>query len=331
MSEPPAGPLPTPPGLVPPTAHRDFPPERMLMLGEPFTTAEARAAGMTRKVLRRMVDHGTLREPLRGVFVDSARTDSVLLRVRAAALVVPPSSVICDRTALWVHGATIVGPDGRYEAPPIDVFRLAGGTRVRRPQCHGGTRTLEPSDVMELDGVLVTTPLRTALDLGRLAGRDDAFAALDLLMRFGGFAVADLSDQLPRFRGARGVRQLRQLVPWADGRAESPAESLTRLRLYDAGLPAPAVQCEVRNVVGAVVYRLDLAYPELKLAIEYDGEEHHTSSADRAHDLQRRDYLRRLGWTIVVLTAGDVYGREPQAAVIVRHERDRLLQAAAAA
>ncbi len=149
-----------------------------------------------------------------------------------------------------------------------------------------------------------------------------------LLMRVGGFAVADLSAQLPRFRGARGVRQLRQLVPWADRRAESPAESLTRLRLYDDGLPAPAVQYEVRNVVGAVIYRLDLAYPELKLAIEYDGEEHHTSSDDRAHDLRRRDYLRRLGWTIVVLTAADVYGRDPQAAVIVRRERDRLLQAA---
>jgi very-short-patch-repair endonuclease len=183
---------------------------------------------------------------------------------------------------------------------------------------------------MELDGVLVTTPLRTALDLGRLSGRDDAFAALDALMRVGGFTVAHLSDQLPRFRGARGVRQLRQLVPWGDPNAESPAESLTRLRLYDDGLPAPAVQYEVRNALGAVIYRLDLAYPELKLAVEYDGQEYHTSSDDQAHDRQRRDYLRRLGWTIVVLTTEDVYGRDPRAAGIVRRERDRLLKAAAA-
>lgn len=331
MSSPSRRPVPPAADPVPPAADLVPAPERMLLLGEPFTTAEARAVGLSRKVLRRMVDRGALREPLRGVFVDSARTDSVLLRVRAAAKVIPPGSVICDRTALWVHGAAIVGPDGRYEAPPIDVFRLAGGARVRRPQCQGGTRTLEPDDVMELDGVLVTTPLRTALDLGRLSGRDDAFAALDALMRVGGLAVGDLSAQLPRFRGARGVRQLRQLVPWANPGAESPAESITRLRLYDEGLPAPTVQYEVRNTLGMVVYRLDLAYPELKLAVEYDGQEHHTSSADRAHDQRRRDYLRRLGWTIVVLTTEDVYGRDPQAAAIVRRERDRLLKAAAAA
>jgi very-short-patch-repair endonuclease len=303
----------------------------LLLLATPFTTAEARTAGISRKVLRRMVVQGLLREPLRGVYIDSAQPDSVLLRARSAAKVIPAGAVVCDRTALWIHGAEIVGPDGRYEFPPIDVFRLAGLARVRRPQCRGGTRTLEPRDLMEVDGVLVTTPLRSALDLGRLTRREDALAALDALMRVGGFRVPDLTAELPRFRGARGVRQLRQLVPLADGRAESPAESLTRLRLLDAGLPAPAVQFEVCNVIGVVIYRLDLAYPELMLAIEYDGQEHHTSSADRAHDRERRAYLRRLGWTFVILTADDVYGRDAQVAEIVRRERDRLLEAAAAA
>jgi REase_MTES_1575/Transcriptional regulator, AbiEi antitoxin len=305
-------------------------PARALLLGIPFTTAEASAVGISRKVLRRMVDQGLLRRPLKGVFVDSAQPDSVLLRVRAAGKVVPAGSVVCDRTALWVHAAEVMGPDGRYEFPPIDVFRLAGRTRVRRPQCQGGTRTLQPRDVMEIDGVLVTTQLRTALDLGRLSRREDAFAALDALMRVGGFAVSDLVAELPRFRGARGVRQLRQLVPWADGRSESPAESLTRLQLLDAGLPAPAVQYEMCNVAGVLIYRIDLAYPDILLAIEYDGREYHTADDDRAHDRRRREYLRRLGWTFVVLTADDVYGRDPQAGVTVRRERERLLAAAAA-
>jgi very-short-patch-repair endonuclease len=302
-----------------------------LSLAVPFTTAEARVAGISRKVLRRMVADGTLREPLKGVYVDSAEPDTVLLRVRAAGKVVPPGSVVCDRTALWVHGADVVGPDGRYSFPPIDVFRMAGRARVRRPECRGGTRTLEPRDLMDIDGVLVTTPLRSALDLGRLSGRDDAFAAMDALMRVGIFGVPDLIAELPRFRGARGVRQLRQLAPFADGRSESPAESLTRLRLLDGGLPPPAVQFEVCNTLGVVIYRLDLAYPELRLAVEYDGRDHHTSDSDRTHDRQRRDYLRRLGWTFVVLTTDDVYGRDPQAAEIVRRVRDRLQRAAAAA
>jgi hypothetical protein len=302
-------------------------PEQLLLLGEPFTTQDARRMGISRKVLRRMVTGGSLRLLLRGVYVDSGRSDSVLLRAQAASLVIPAGSVACDRTALWIHGATIVGPDGREGLPPVEIFRMGGQTRVRRDGCQGGTRTLDESDVMEVAGVLVTTPLRSALDLGRLARRDDAFSALDALMRIGGLTTSDLMAELPRFRGARGVRQLRQLVPWADGRAESPGESLTRLRLYGDGLPPPELQFEILNPIGLVLYRLDLAYPDIMLAIEYDGREHHTSEVDRERDQRRRAYLRRLGWTVVVLTAQDVYGRDPQAAQIVRRERDRLLAA----
>jgi hypothetical protein len=305
-------------GVVPASA--------LLRLGEPFTTAEARSIGLSRNVLRRMVGEGTLRLLLRGVYVDAGQADTVALRSKAAAKVVPDGSVICDRTALWIHGADVVGPDGRFQIPPVDVFRIAGRARVRRPQCRGGTRTLVPADILDLDGVMLTSPLRTALDLGRLARRDEALAALDALLRIGGFTRSDLRTQLPRFRGARGVVQLRQLVSIADGRSESPGESLTRLRLVDAGLPCPEVQYEVLNDVGVPLYRLDLAYVEIMLAMEYDGEEHHTSDQDRERDARRREHLRRLGWTVIVLTAKDVYGRDPRAATIVRRARTRLLK-----
>lgn len=303
--------------------------DRTLFLGEPFTSREAHDAGFSRKVLRRMVRDGCLRLLLKGVYVDSARPDSVGLRAAAAAKVVPPGSVACDLTAAWIHGAELSRPEERFSVAPLQLFRLAGQQRVRRPQCEGGTRTLAAHDIMQLNGVLVTTPLRTALDLGRLLGRDQAIGALDNLLRAGRLSVADLTAELPRFRGARGVVQLRQLVPLADPRAESPAESLTRLRLWDAGLPLPEVQWEVRNALGVVIYRLDLAYPEIKLAIEYDGAEFHTSVADRAHDERRRAHLRRLGWTIIVLTTADVYGAAPTVADKVRAERSRLLGTAA--
>lgn len=316
------------PKSAPPSAPRDgvVPSSTLLRLGEPFTTAEAGSVGLSRKVLQRMVGEGTLRLMLRGVYVDAGQADTVELRAKAAAKAVPDGSVICDRTALWIHGADVVGPDGRFQIPPVDVFRMAGRTRVRRPQCRGGTRTLAPSDIVELDGVLLTSPLRTALDLGRLARRDEALAALDALLRVGGFTRSELRAELPRFRGARGVVQLRQLVPLADGLSESPGESLTRLRLLDAGLPCPELQYEVLNDFGVSLYRLDLAYVEIMLAMEYDGEVHHTSDQDRARDARRRAHLRRLGWTVIVLTAKDVYGQDPQAARIVRRERARLLR-----
>ncbi len=301
----------------------------MLFGGVPFTTNDARETALSRKVLRRLVDHGTIRRLLKGVYVDAGQYDSTSIRAAAAAKVIPPGSVICDRTAAWLHGADILGPDGRHRIPPLEVFRLAGLSRVRRPECVGGTRTLESGDVMEIEGVLVTTPLRTALDLGRLIGRHEAIGAIDALIRVGGFAIADLTAELPRFRGARGVVQLRALVPLADGRAESPAESLSRLRLRDAGLPAPQVQWEIRDALGIVIYRLDLAYPELKLAIEYDGEQFHTSAEDRAKDERRRAHVRRLGWTFVILRSKDVYGADAQAGRLVADKRRELTARAA--
>jgi REase_MTES_1575/Transcriptional regulator, AbiEi antitoxin len=304
------------------------PAESALLLGDPFTSREAHQAGLSRKVLRRMVREGSLRLLLKGVYVDAAVPDSIGVRAAAAAKVVPPGSVVCDLTAAWIHGAQLTSAESRFRVPPLEVFRLAGHTRVRRPECTGGTRSLAADDIMEVAGVVVTTPLRTALDLGRLLRRDQALGAIDALLRAGDLSTRDLTAQLERFRGARGVVQLRQLAPLADPRAESPAESLTRLRLIDGGLPVPEVQWEIRNAMGIVVYRLDLAYPELKLAIEYDGAEFHTSVEDRERDERRRAHLRRLGWTIVVLTSPDVYGAAPTAAEKVWAARARLFAAA---
>ena len=102
------------------------------------------------------------------------------------------------------------------------------------------------------------------------------------------------------------------------------AESKLRIQLHDDGLPPPEVQWKIHGPSGVVRYRIDLAYPELKLAIEYDGRDHHTSAADRAKDARRRKALRRLGWTVLVLTASDVYGPDPQAARKVWRARHQL-------
>ncbi|MBA3309366.1 MAG: type IV toxin-antitoxin system AbiEi family antitoxin domain-containing protein [Nocardioidaceae bacterium] len=302
-----------------------LPAEHMVLLGRPFTHLEAVDAGITPRVLRRMVREGEVRRVLRGVYVDSATGDNLSLRSEALAKVLPRDAVVCDRTAAWLHGADILGPDGRLTVPPIEVFRTNGGSRIRRAGCAGGTRSLDlDRDITEVNGILTTNPLRTALDLGRLLKRGEAIGAMDAMMRAGGFTREDLARELPRFKGARWVRQLRRLVPLVDGRSESPAESLTRLRLIDAGLPAPELQWKVCNAAGIVIYRLDLAYPGIMLAIEYDGEEFHTSAEQQARDEQRRARLRRMGWTVVVLRRRHVYGANATAAHLVLTEMRRL-------
>ena len=102
--------------------------------------------------------------------------------------------------------------------------------------------------------------------------------------------------------------QARRLVPLVDGRIESSGESFTKLAIVDAGLPVPEPQFWVEHR-GRRLFRLDLAYPWLKICVEYDGEEFHTSDEQREHDRRRRRWLRDNGWIVIVVTresfAGD--------------------------
>jgi hypothetical protein len=105
---------------------------------------------------------------------------------------------------------------------------------------------------------------------------------------------------LPRLAKRRGVIQLRELVPLTSPLPESMPESWTRMTIIDEQLPVPAPQVWV-FVPGYGYVRLDLAYEELKIAVEYDGEEFHTSDEDKDADDARRAALRDAGWIVIVV------------------------------
>lgn len=274
----------------------------------PFTLAMAAESGIQRHQVHLAVRDGTVRRVLRGVFVRATVEDSMELRAVAARLVVGPSSVITDRTAAWLHGIDVLTYGEKDVLPPIESCVLRGKSRSRRAGVDGRTRDLLASDVMVVSGVRVTTPLRTALDLGCHLHRKDALAALDQFMRHHGLTRRQLAVEAARFFRRRGVVQLRQLIPLADGRAESPRESWTRLAIIDAGLPCPEPQHWI-EVDGVPTYRLDLAYPRLRVVIEYDGEQFHDRTPEqRCHDADRREWLEKQGWTIVLVRKGDFTG-----------------------
>ena len=263
--------------------------------------------GVSRQTLRGLARTGHVRRVLTGVYVVAQARDDMEQRARAVALVVPRAAVVTDRTAAWLHGVDILPRTALREPPPVSVFR-ATGTRLRRAGVASGTRGLLASDVTEIGGVLVTTPLRTACDLGRFLWRYDALSAIDQFLDLG-VDHLHLAAEVPRFKGLRGVRQLRYLVPLGDARSESPGESALRLHWYDAGLPRPELQQWVYDDLGRELYRLDLCLPELRYAAEYDGEEFHSTNVDRAHDAERREWIREhRHWTIDVFTKHDVYG-----------------------
>ncbi|WP_426242894.1 hypothetical protein [Nocardioides sp. LHG3406-4] len=268
---------------------------------DPFTTSMAASWGFSRKVLGVAVAERRLVRLMAGLYVRSDVALTPLLRARAAALVVSDHSVVCDRTAAWIWGVDCFAYAELDGTPALETCVLRGHRATERPEVDGGTRDLRDEDWVILDGVRVTTPLRTAMDLGCALRRPVAFAAMEELMRVHGFALADLRRLLPRYFRRRGVVQLRQLVPLVRGVAESQPEAWMRLAIIDHGLPEPAAQHWVTDA-GRPVFRLDLAYPRARIAIEYDGEEWHTSERDRTRDLARRAWLEQRGWTVVVLT-----------------------------
>jgi hypothetical protein len=272
---------------------------------------------MTSRHLALLVQEDLLRRPLRGVYYASHLTDSLALRLECVRLVVPHNGVVTDRTAGWLHGADMVLAPGDHEVVPrVSVFQPPG-LRLRNGLARSGSRMLSEDDVVDIDGIKVTTPVRTACDLGRLLRRDGAFAALDAMLSLGLFTHEQLLAQVERFKGFRGVRQLRAFAPLADGGSESFGESALRLRWYDACLPRPVTQIVVHD--GAFTARLDLGLPELGYAAEYDGDRWH--GPERAeHDRRRREHLRALGWRVLVFRRGDVFGPRQHADLTLRRE-----------
>ena len=266
----------------------------------PFTMSVSRELGIPRRRVAAGVRNGILVRLFRNVYVVARSELTVEQRAYAASLVISRHSVICDRTAAWIWGVDCFRWRELDVAPPLESVTTRGHRASARAEIRSGERDLKPTDFVTIGGVRVTTPLRTALDLGCRLSRRDALAAIDALVRAQHLTTEQLVAGLTQFAGRRGVVQLRELVALADGRAESQGESWTRIEMHDHGLPRPEPQWWV-DVEGVPTFRLDLAYPRARIAIEYDGEEFHSSPKDKQADADRRAWLERHGWVVIVV------------------------------
>jgi len=280
---------------------RRLPPDR------PFTSRLARDEGLTYDVLKRLVQLGVLLHPLRGVYYVSGLPDSLDLRVAVLALVVPRGAVVTDRVAAWLLGADRVLPPGAHlEVPAVSMFCLPG-SRLRSKLVESGQRMLLRTDTEVIGGIRVTTPLRTACDVGRLLHRDQAIGVMDALAALDRFDVPRLVAEVERFKGFRGVRQLRYLAPLVDKRSGSPGEGTLRLRWIEVPLPRPECQVEVCGPDGRSLF-VDIGLPDRRFGAEYFGEEFH-GDEHREHDEARLEWLRdSKDWTITVARKHNVYG-----------------------
>jgi hypothetical protein len=274
----------------------------------PFTRADLQGLDVSEAVLKRALRRGEIRPVVRGVFVMASLPDTLRLRARAVAKVVRPHHVVTDRTAAWLHGIDAHVHAEHDVMPTIETCALRGHEPTTISGVDGRTRDLRPDDVMLIHGVRVTTPLRTALDLGCCLRRREAYAVLNAFARLFGLTRADYERQLTCYRRRRGVVQLRELISLVDPRVESERESWVLLAINDAGLPLPEPQHWI-EIDCVPTYRLDFAYPRLRVCVEYDGvEAHERTEEQQDSDRERRKWLRDHGWTVIVVRRGD-FGR----------------------
>src|SRR4051794_7293496 len=216
--------------------------DRPALPATPFTCRDLTDLEITRHTLRRLVSENVVRRLTLGAYLRSDVELTLELRAQAVAAVVPEHQVVCDRTAAWIHGIDALTYAEHDVPPPIDVCAMRGHQPCARASVAGRTRDLAPEDVMVVDGLRVTTPLRTALDLGCLLWRREAIAALDAFARMHGLPKEQMRERARRYRRRRGVIQLRELIELVDPRAESARESWLRLAIRDAGLVMPEPQ-----------------------------------------------------------------------------------------
>ncbi len=207
----------------------------------------------------------------------------------------------------------------------IDDWLPAELNRRGRDKAHGiilHSDTLDDGETCVRDGIRVTTPARTAFDLGRRKGLTKAVIRLDALMHATEVKPADVELLTERHRGVRGLVQLRRVLLMTDGGAESPYETRTRLVLVGGGLPRPQTQIEVPNDWGAVMARIDMGWKEWNVGVEFDGAQHWTDPVQRTRDIDRLAELEARGWTIIRVSA-DMLRDRPH--VVVARARGALL------
>jgi hypothetical protein len=231
----------------------------------------------------------------RNVYLTKRSTLTALTRARAAWLWSGG-----DATLTGLSAAAVLGTRWLSAAEPAEVHRsdrrAPSGITIR-------SYDLAATDTCLVDRIRVTTPARTAFDIGRLLPQSGSIPVLDALSNATHFAASEVAAMADAQPGARGIRRLRRVLDLVDGGAESPQETRLRLLLVGAGLPPPETQIEFCDEFGIARIRVDMGWREWRVAVEYDGIQHWSDRYQRSWDIERIAMLEAMGWSVVRVSA----------------------------
>ena len=248
----------------------------------------------------------------------SLGTPGALTRLRGLDLRCGEPVAVCLGTAAAIYGFDTEGvADLHVLNPEGHLLRDRAGLVVHRR---------EGAPLTSRRGRLLTTPAWTAVEVARSLRRPRALATLDGALRSQTCDRPDLLAAAKAQAGRRGIVMVRDLIDWARPEAESPMESEARLVMLDGGLPEPLLQHEIVDRDGQL-WRVDFAWPDCRLAVEYDGFDWHSSPEALRKDRQKRAGLEEVGWRVLSIVSDDVR-RHPD--VMVRRIDAQLMRSAAA-
>jgi hypothetical protein len=295
--------------------------------GRPFTVVEAAHAGVSKKRLR----HSSLKRLGKGIRADGS-TSELPLNIRAR-----PFIEVNERCAAshLTAAEILLLPRRRQKGTPemFHVIRPEGAAHLNRPQVIVHRMKLFDDEVTVLDGIPITTPERTWLDLAELLSVDELIVAGDSCVRVPRpdledrdmplCTLADLQRMIDRHKGKRGLRKAREAIKLIRVGSDSPQESLLRLALVRAGLPEPELNVPISSEDGARHHEPDLSYRKYKVGIEYEGE-HHGDEGQIVRDIARSEKYETLGWTEVRISKRHMFN---EAKLAVSKVRTALVQA----
>jgi hypothetical protein len=272
----------------------------------PFIGSEALASGaVARHQLRTCY-----RAVLPNVYFSIGVEPSLEQRILAAWLWSGGRATVVGAAAARLHGAEWIPDDVPVELAYTNSRAPHGVLTRRYALLDGETQTTGRCPI--------TTPERTAFDIGRHGAVRSAVVRLDALARATGFKADDVLRLARCHPRSPGLRRLEAALGLVDAGAQSPRESYLRLLLIDAGLPRPRTQVPVLGDDGIPFAFLDLGWEDAMVAVEYDGDQHRTDRRQYVKDIRRIETLERMGWIVVRVVAED---RPP---AIVRRVRDAL-------